>query len=78
MISSKIKTPARVVRTEALGGGDGGNRTRVRKSVRTGVSERRHIFTFPYAAVKCRTAVLGSPLSVIKAEALLYSRSPLK
>ena len=59
-------------------GGDGGNRTRVRKSIRTGVSERRRFFKFPYKDVKRQTSLLGSSKTVIAAGALRYSRSPLK
>ena len=58
-------------------GGDGGNRTRVRKSIRTGVSERRRLFKIPYIAAKRQAAILGSPKAVTAEGALRRSRSPL-
>lgn len=59
-------------------GGDGGNRTHVRKSIHTGVSERRRLFKFPYTAAKRQAAVLGSSQSVTAAGAGSSSLSPLK
>ena len=59
-------------------GGDEENRTPVRKSIHTGVSERRRLFAFPYTFAKRQADVLGSSKSVTAAGALRRSRSPLK
>ena len=59
-------------------GGDGGNRTRVRKSIRTGVSERRRLFKFPYKSAKRQADLLGSPPVVTAAGTSHRSWSPLK
>ena len=61
----------------SYGGGDG-SRTHVQKSIRIGVSERRRLFTFPYADVRRQTSALGSSQAVTGAGAHPCSRSPLK
>ena len=60
-----------------FGGGDG-SRTHVQKSIRIGISERRRLFTFPYADVRRQTSALGSSKAVTGAGAHPCSRSPLK
>ena len=45
-------------------GGDEENRTPVRKSIHTGVSERRRLFKFPCKAAKRQAALFGSSKSV--------------
>ena len=60
-----------------LGGGEE-SRTPVQKPIRTGISERRHLFTFPYPDAKCQASGLGSSQSVTAAGARRRSRSPLK
>ena len=59
-------------------GGDEENRTPVRKSIHTGVSERRRLFEFPYKDAKRQASLLGSSESVTAAGAGRCSRSPLK
>ena len=60
-----------------LGGGEE-SRTPVQKPIRTGISERRHLFTFPYPDAKCQASGFGSSHSVTTAGARRRSRSPLK
>ena len=59
-------------------GGGEESRTPVQKSIRTGVSERRHLFTFPYADAKRQASALSSSKAVTGAGARPCSRSPLK
>ena len=59
-------------------GGDEESRTPVQKFIHIGVSERRHLFTFPYAHAKCQAYALSSSWVVTKAGAGSRSCSPLK
>ncbi len=59
-------------------GGDEENRTPVRKSIHTGVSERRRFFEFPCKDVKRQTSLRGSSYCVTAAGTSHRSRSPLK
>ena len=59
-------------------GGCEENRTPVQKPIHTGISERRHIFTFPLTVVECRTTVISISYFVTAGGETHRSCSPLK
>ena len=64
-------------RNLSFSGGGEGNRTPVQKPIPSGISERRHLFAFPCADVKCQTSAFGSFQFVTQEEAALRSCAPL-
>ena len=75
-LDKKDNPPIMVGCLSSFGGGEG-SRTPVQKSIPLRHSERRHLFAFPPASVKCQTIAFGSFQVMISAEANRYSRSPL-